>query len=945
MKKGILLNIIVILAITAVVKAEMIYFTDRDTDSIYRANSDGTGVEKIVSTPNPAGIALDVAAGKMYWTSYITNTNCTIRRANLDGTNPEVVITRAYGVPNGIALDVAGEKIYWVENGIRRANVDGSGDEYIISSSARDVALDLPAGKIYWTNVTNAYGGVGTRTIERANLDGTDIEIVVDQLGTPDGIAIDKASGKMYWTDQSTDKIQRANLDGTEIEDLVTATVDRPFGIALDIPNGKMYWTDWQTDKIQRANLDGSDLEDLITTGLSMPLFIAIDVEPEPVTLLGIEIVGPEEVPENFGADYKALALYSTGSTKDITTSTIWSVEPGTYASIDADGLLLTGDINSPQDITIYAQCTLDEGVFEANMPVQITLAHTFHVPADCNTIQAAIDDSNDGDVVIVAPGTYTGNGNRELDFRGKAITVRSTDPQDPNIVAATIIDCENETCGFDFHNSENSYSVINGFTITRGYHTDSGGGIRCYKSHPKILNCVITESSAQYCGGGMFNNYSDPILINCTFTGNSAPDRGGAIWCHSGSDPYLLNCSFIENSAGDGGAISGGGSPTIINCDFYKNSALGDIYDPMSSGGYGGAVHSVDNRPKLENCSFTENSAGFGGAIYNAAGTGNTNASPIVNKCIFTGNTATEKGGAVSNTSGTGESRANPVISSCLFVDNHAASHGGAMYNSSSTGSAKTQPEIINCTFSGNSAANGSVMYNREGISSSDTTVTVKSSIFWDNDGSDIFVESGSTFVDYSCVQDGFSGTGNINTDPCFVYPDSNDFHLLPNSPCINAGDPNYIPEPNETDLDGNPRIDSGRIDMGAYESVYKQARLWISPQVINRRNPSPRMITAWMYLPAGINKEQVDEDAPLVLYPGGIKAKRQFVFQNRGWFDKRTRVLALFDRDEFLDAVDTTGTVKLTVIGNLLISGQYFFGSDYIKIISPKPNPPHWH
>ena len=60
--------------------------------------------------------------------------------------------------------------------------------------------------------------------------------------------------------------------------------------------------------------------------------------------------------------------------------------------------------------------------------------------PADFSNIQAAIDDANDGDTVEIQPGTYTGPGNGDINFKGKAITVRSTGPNDPNIVAATVI-------------------------------------------------------------------------------------------------------------------------------------------------------------------------------------------------------------------------------------------------------------------------------------------------------------------------------------------------------------------------------------------------------------------------------------------------------------------------------------------------------------------------
>ena len=84
----------------------------------------------------------------------------------------------------------------------------------------------------------------------------------------------------MYWTDSGTDKIQRANLDGSNIEDLVTQGLSYPAGIALDVEGGKMYWTDSGTDKIQRANLDGSNIEDLVTQGLRGPVGIALGVLP-----------------------------------------------------------------------------------------------------------------------------------------------------------------------------------------------------------------------------------------------------------------------------------------------------------------------------------------------------------------------------------------------------------------------------------------------------------------------------------------------------------------------------------------------------------------------------------------------------------------------------------------------------------------------------------------
>ena len=112
--------------------------------------------------------------------------------------------------------------------------------------------------KMYWTDT-------GTDKIQRANLDGSNVEDILAGLSIPQGIALDLANSKMYWTDAGNGRIQRANLDGSNVEDLVTGLSD-PFGIALDVAKGKMYWTDQYIDKIQRADLDGSNVEDLVTT-------------------------------------------------------------------------------------------------------------------------------------------------------------------------------------------------------------------------------------------------------------------------------------------------------------------------------------------------------------------------------------------------------------------------------------------------------------------------------------------------------------------------------------------------------------------------------------------------------------------------------------------------------------------------------------------------------
>lgn len=106
-----------------------------------------------------------------------------------------------------------------------------------------------------------------TRKIQRANLDGTDIEdIVTTGLNIPHYIAVDGSGGKIYWTDDIPCIIKQANLDRTNVESLVTAGLEWQRGIAVDVKGGKIYWADSDNQRIQRANLDSTNVEDLLGT-------------------------------------------------------------------------------------------------------------------------------------------------------------------------------------------------------------------------------------------------------------------------------------------------------------------------------------------------------------------------------------------------------------------------------------------------------------------------------------------------------------------------------------------------------------------------------------------------------------------------------------------------------------------------------------------------------
>jgi hypothetical protein len=196
-------------------------------------------------------------------------------------------------------------------------------------------------------------------------------------------------------------------------------------------------------------------------------------------------------------------------------------------------------------------------------------------MPADFNTIQAAIDDSNDGDTIIVADGIYTGEGNRDIDFLGKAIAVRSENGPENCIIDVN-------ASQYDWHGAfylnegENEISIIDGFTITGGY-TYMGGGIQCNNSRSTIKNCIITKNIAGW-GGGIMLQKSNASVINCLISQNIGWDAAGGIfnWYHSTST--INNCTIIGNKASNvGGVLCYSSKANMNNCVLRDNRSRYD--------------------------------------------------------------------------------------------------------------------------------------------------------------------------------------------------------------------------------------------------------------------------------------------------------------------------------------------------------------------------------
>ncbi|MHC4063041.1 MAG: right-handed parallel beta-helix repeat-containing protein [Planctomycetota bacterium] len=195
------------------------------------------------------------------------------------------------------------------------------------------------------------------------------------------------------------------------------------------------------------------------------------------------------------------------------------------------------------------------------------------------DAIQEGIDAASNGDTVSVLDGTYTGAGNRGLDFGGKSITVSSE-----NGSASCTIDCQDNGRGFYFHSGETGNSVVDGFTIQNGevdWNSPGGGrggGIYCYSSSPTIKACTIRWNQVDADGGGVYCDWGAmPTIADCSVTGNQAASYGGGVCCYNGSDVTMADCTISENTGIAGsGLASFASNPTVTNCSFTDNAASG---------------------------------------------------------------------------------------------------------------------------------------------------------------------------------------------------------------------------------------------------------------------------------------------------------------------------------------------------------------------------------
>ncbi len=431
--------------------------------------------------------------------------------------------------------------------------------------------------------------------------------------------------------------------------------------------------------------------------------------------------------------------------------------------------------------------------------------ASVIHVPADQPTFKAAIAAAASGDEIEVADGTYVGADNRGLNFGGKDILLRSA-----NGAAACIIDCELLDRAFTFQSGETKAAIVEGFTIRNGKPVSLNGG------------AVLVSGGAAT---------ARPSLRYCVFQDNSAPN-GGAVAVNGNSDPTIAHCLFVANKAipggvnGFGGAISLSGAAVtadIIECTFDSNTSAG-----------GGAIHKNGlSQPTIDRCTFIKNSTtGNGGAI------SLTSASfALVSNCAFYGNTSAGTGGGAMLMSSSGSTS---TIVNCVLSGNKANNSGlggGILITNGST-------QLLNCTIAGNAA--GAINLGGALAKLNGASCAVKNCILWGNIGNQI-QSPGDPVIDvqYSIVQGGFGGVGNLAFDPLLVDANGaddvagtldDDLRVGGVSPAIDSGSNTAWNVALTVDIAGLPRFyddpsmpNSGEgrtpiIDRGAYETQPNQ-------------------------------------------------------------------------------------------------------------------------
>lgn len=369
------------------------------------------------------------------------------------------------------------------------------------------------------------------------------------------------------------------------------------------------------------------------------------------------------------------------------------------------------------------------------------------------------------------------------------------------------------------------------------------------------------------------------------------------------GSDTALDGFTITGgNAANGGGMLNSNSSPTVTNCIFYNNSAWDG----------GGGMFNDQSSPIVTNCIFSSNSAGWGGGMFNGT------SPPMVTDCTFSGNSAVNGGGGMYN-----YDHSSPTVTNCIFSGNLAMWGGGVNNDESS-------PTVANCTFSSNSATAGG-----GGMSNGGASPTVTNCILWDN-GGEIYSDATSTpMVTYCDIQGGYAGDSNIDADPMFVDPAGGDYHLRPDSPCIDMGSNAAVPGWLTTDFEGDTRILDGDgdgqaiVDMGADEYCVS-ATIDVDPDTLNLKSKG-KFVTVHIELPTGYDVEDIDVSTVMLNDTVNAEPKPTEIadYDSNGV----PKLMVKFDRAAVQETLEVGDEVEITITGE--VNGILFKGSDTIRVI----------
>jgi predicted outer membrane repeat protein len=387
----------------------------------------------------------------------------------------------------------------------------------------------------------------------------------------------------------------------------------------------------------------------------------------------------------------------------------------------------------------------------------------------DVPTIAVAVDSAAaEGDTVLLADGTFTGPGNKEVDCLDKALTITSEsgDPETCIINCGGVSDPFVELAAFYFNPSENGIQRLEGVTITRGC-----GGVICNSgSSPEILNCILRDNWCMACEIGYPGAAmrclpgSHATITDCVFRENDAM-AGGGVYCDDASLTFT-NTSFIENYGSEGGAILGEGSLALVSCLFERNFGGGAPMGERLGGGlsWEGSVDATD-------CVFRDNicNMGPGGAIH-YTGVSQSDLLTLAG-CVFEGNCSDDEGAAVAVISYWSEVNAAVSISRCTFVGNGLCvdSFGGSTLCLATAGDITIENTLV--------------AYGTAGGALCPTTITPVLTCC------DIYGNEGGDWT--GTIESQLGVNGNISADPLFCDAQGGDYRLETCSPCLPGNHP----------------------------------------------------------------------------------------------------------------------------------------------------------